>query len=157
MKKLCGVLDNAIRFIYNIKDWSVDLTAYYKKSHILPMELRVNYKVCLITHKALNGTAPPYIRDMLCLYVEEPSKQRLRAFSDNRLLLRTQLRDTKITRKMFVYHAPIIWNTLPYDLRHCNDTEKLRLNLKLSILVKYNRILIIRSKIVTELIECYIF
>ena len=94
------------------------------------MDLRVNYKVSLITHKALQGTAPQYIRDRLCLYVEDSSKQRLRAFSDNRLLLRTQLRDTKITRKMFVYHAPIIWNKLPYNLRHCYDTDKFKIELK---------------------------
>ena len=59
LKKLQSIIDNSIRFIYNIKDWTMDLVPYYRKAHILPMKLRVQYKVCLLVHKALERTAPP--------------------------------------------------------------------------------------------------
>ena len=65
LKKLKYVLNQGIRFIYNIKDRSEDLVPYYKKAHILPIEQRILYKVCLLTHKAVHGTSPAYIRDLV--------------------------------------------------------------------------------------------
>ena len=130
LKKLHITVDSSIRFIYGIRDYSIDLIPFYKKSHILPVELRIKYKVCLLTHKAILGTAPPYIRDLIRLYHLETNKQSLRSFSDKRLLLRSQIRESKITRKMFSFHAPIFWNELPFKIRHCNDTEIFKKELK---------------------------
>lgn len=130
VRKLKNVIENAVRFIYNIRDWSVDLQPYYLKCHIMPIELRIQYKVCLLVHKALGGTAPPYMRDLLVLYHENPNKQSLRAYADKRLLLRQSSKETKIRRKMFSYHAPIYWNSLPHDLRHCSVTTMFKRNLK---------------------------
>ena len=45
LKKLTSVLNGAVRFIYNITDWSEDLVPYYKKAHILHMQQRIIYKV----------------------------------------------------------------------------------------------------------------
>ena len=94
------------------------------------MKLRVKYKICLLVHKALNGTAPPYLRDLIKLYQEEPCKKSLRSASDKRLLLRPNTLETKITRRMFSYHAPIVWNDLPFNLRHDENTEKFRRDMK---------------------------
>ena len=126
IRKLNSTINNAVRFIFNITDWNVDLTLYYKKAHILPISLRIKYKICLLVHKALEGTAPPYIRQLICLYKDVPSKQSLRAFADKRLLLRPQIKETKITRRMFSYHAPISWNELPAKLRHNSNTMILK-------------------------------
>ena len=100
-------IDSAVRFIYIIEDFGVDLTPFYKKSHILPIDLRINFKVCLLTHKILMGAAPLYMQDMIKLYHTQLNKQGLRAFSDKRLLLLLSGHpETKITRRMFSHHAP---------------------------------------------------
>ena len=39
LKKLTSILNGTIRFIYNIKDRSEELIPYYKKAHILPIDL----------------------------------------------------------------------------------------------------------------------
>ena len=130
IKKLQSTMDYAVRFIYNITDWSKDLTPFYKKAHILPIAFRIKYKICLLVHKALDGSSPEYIRNLLYLYHDEPSKQSLRSFSDKRLLLRPSTQESKITRKMFSYHAPIFWNELPFNLRHNKDTDKFKRDLK---------------------------
>ena len=130
LKKLQNSLDSAVRCIYNIRDWSTDLTPYYKKSHILPVRLRIKYKTCLLVHKALEGTAPPYIQELISLYHHQTNKKSLRSFSDKRLLRRSQINETKISRRMFSFHAPLIWNALPMDIRHCHDREIFKTKLK---------------------------
>ena len=130
VRKLSHTIDNAVRFIFNIRDWTMDLKEYYKKAHILPVELRVRYKVCLLVHKALEEKCPPYINQLIRLYHEESNKQCLRSFSDKRLLLRPPIKETKISRRMFVFHAPQYWNALPAKLRHCHDEETFKRDLK---------------------------
>ena len=130
IKKLQSTLNNAVRFIFDIKDWSEDLTPYYRKAHILPVHLRIKYKVCMLVHKALAGTAPHYIRELLCLYQDQHNKKGLRFSSDARLLLRPTIRETTVTKKMFSYHAPIMWNELSAPLRHNIDTIQFKKELK---------------------------
>ena len=130
LKKLQKTVDSAIRFIYGIEDYEVDLVPFYKKAHILPVELRIEYKVCLITHKILQGTAPAYLHELIQLYHHQPNKQPLRSFSDKRLLSPSELNESKITRRMFSYQAPKIWNDLPYTLRHCKNTDDFKKSLK---------------------------
>ena len=67
LKKLTYILNQEIHFIYNIKDRSEDLIPYYKEAHILPFEQRILYKVSLLTHKAVHGTSPTYIRDLVTI------------------------------------------------------------------------------------------
>ena len=130
IRKLKSIIDNSVRFIYNINDWTIDLLPYYQKAHILPIRLRIQYKVCLLVHKALNGTAPLYLRELLHLYRDEPSKKSLRAFTDKTLLMKSHLMETKITRRMFSFHAPTMWNSLPVTLRNTENTEKFKKDLK---------------------------
>ena len=130
LNKLRSTMNSAIRFIFNIKDWSINLIPYYKKAHILPIQLRIKYKICLLVQKSLNGTAPPYLRQLIKLYCEEPSKHSLRSFSDHKLLLRPQTVESKWSRKLFSYNAPIMWNSLPENLRHIEETEIFKRKLK---------------------------
>ncbi len=130
LKKLQSTMNSAIRFIFSIKDWSVSLIPYYKKAHILPIQLRIKYKICLLVHKSLIGTALPYLRELIKLYCEEPSKNSLRSFSDHKLLLRPQTVESKWSRKLFSYNAPIMWNSLPKDLRYIKETEIFKRKLK---------------------------
>ncbi|CAL8237742.1 unnamed protein product [Boreogadus saida] len=43
-RKLKSALNTGVRFIYDITDMNVDLTPYYKKAHILPIEQRIFFK-----------------------------------------------------------------------------------------------------------------
>jgi hypothetical protein len=58
LNKLRSVLNGAVRFIYNISDRAVDLVPYYKKAHILPLDQRIFFKVCLLAHKTVHGSSP---------------------------------------------------------------------------------------------------
>ena len=104
--RLNGIINSAVRFVFDIRDYSVDIREYYKKAHILPAELRIKYKVCLLVHKALEDKCPSYLRELINLYHEQSNKQGLRSYSDKRLLLRASVPETKTSRKMFSFQAP---------------------------------------------------
>ena len=65
LNKLRSTLNGAVRFIYNIEDRTTDLVPFYKKAHILPIDQRIFFKVCLLTHKSVHGTAPGYLKALL--------------------------------------------------------------------------------------------
>ena len=65
LNKLRSILNGAVRFIYNIEYRTTDLVPFYKKAHILPIDQRIFFKVCLLTHKSVYGTAPGYLKVLL--------------------------------------------------------------------------------------------
>lgn len=44
------------------------ITPVLKQLHWLPVHLRVNFKILLLTYKALHNLAPPYLSDLLHTY-----------------------------------------------------------------------------------------
>jgi len=91
------------------------MTPVLKELHWLPAEYRPQYKVLLLTYKALHGAAPPYIRDMIREY--QPART-LR--SSNRSLLEIPRMRTSYGKKSFRYSAPTLWNPLP---QHVKDAQ----------------------------------
>jgi len=136
MKKLGSVLNTAIRFIYKINDRSEDLMPYYKKAHILPMQQRVEFKICLLTHKAVHGTAPDYITSLLTLDLPSTASRLTRSQladdADTLDMFRLKLPKTrtKIEERCFSNYAPSSWNALPYTLRRISETPLFKKKLK---------------------------
>ena len=73
LRRLERLLNGCIRFIFNILIFNHNLFSYYFNSHILPIEYRIKYKLCLIVglHKILNNLSPKYltnhIKHQMCL------------------------------------------------------------------------------------------
>ena len=128
IKKLQNVLNAAIRFIHNLDYRCEDLKHYFEMSHILPICYRIKYKVCLVTHKALHGECPDYIKNLINLYV--PRKDTLRTGNDLFLLANPPLLTSSMADRRFSYHAPMIWNNLSKDIRSCTGTETFKSKLK---------------------------
>ena len=104
-RKLCSVLNSGIRFIYNIRDRQADLLPYYIKAHILPMKQRVQFKICMITHKVVYGNAPPYLSKLL-IREENTLNTRLRPDNDNLCLKVPKLPISKLDSRRFSVYAP---------------------------------------------------
>ena len=118
LKKLRSVLNAGIRFIYNISNRNEDLLPYYKKAHILPIEQRVFFKVCLLSHKVVYGNAPDYLQELVQIE-EPPSEARTRSNSINDKLRfkPPKLSKLKASNRRFTYYAPECWNSIPLRIR----------------------------------------
>ena len=86
------------------------ITPVLRELHWLPVHLRIEFKVLLITSKALRGQAPTYIQDLLQPY--QPARS-LRSSSQNVLV---KPRFNSYGKWAFSVAAPSLWNSLPQDI-----------------------------------------
>ena len=93
---------------------------------MLPVALRIKYKVLVICFNCIQGTAPVYLSDLVKLY--KPSRN-LR--SCDTLLLEVPKCKTKHSFKSFAVAAPTLWNVLPLHLRNTETLNQFRKKLKL--------------------------
>ena len=97
--------------------------------HWLPIRERIDYKLLLITYKALNNLAPSYILDLL-----EP-------ISHTRILRSSSKTDLKVPRshcatygdRCFSIAAPKLWNKLPESLKNSSSLDVFKKDLKTHI------------------------
>ena len=133
LKKLTSILNGTIRFIYNIKDRSEELIPYYKKAHILPIDQRIFFKVCLLTHKAVHGSSPDYITELIEIEVPKDcttSSTRSRVAGDRFRLKIPKMPKNMVDGRRFSNFAPTTWNSLPFSLRCIEDTPNFKKMLK---------------------------
>ncbi len=96
---------SAVRLLTGSKRYEhiTPILAYY---HCLPVSLRINFKILLITFKALHGLAPCYILDLLTPY--EPVRtlrslgRGVLSIPESRLISRGD--------RAFAVRAPRLWN-----------------------------------------------
>ena len=131
IKKLQGILRNCIRFIYNLDlKRGEDLDAYFLQAHILPVDKRIEFKVCLFVHKSIHSKVPGYIESIIKVY--QPAVSSLRTAKDKYMLAYPALPKSKrkLCERQFSYHAPTMWNALPYHIRSCSSTTEFKTKLK---------------------------
>jgi hypothetical protein len=125
LKKLQLIQNNAARLVLRKKKCD-HVTPLMKQLHWLPIKSRIRFKICLLTFKALNGLAPPYIVSLITRY--EPTRT-LRSAS--RCLLQQKVpRLTRTGGRAFAVCAPRMWNALPESLRQCTSLEGFKKGLK---------------------------
>ena len=116
------VQNAAVRFIYNVKK-SEHISQYLKKAHFLPIRFRIQYKMCLITFKILNGLSPRYLHDLVQLHI--PKRSNLRSQSDcHRLQVPSKYSNT------ISYKMTMLWNSLPFTLRELDSLPVFKKHLK---------------------------
>ena len=133
LKKLTSILNGTIRFIYNIKDRSEELIPYYKKAHILPIDQRIFFKVCLLTHKSVHGSSPDYITELIEIEVPTDcttSSTRSKVAGDRFRLKIPKMPKNMVDGRRFSNFAPTTWNSLPFSLRCIEDTPNFKKMLK---------------------------
>uniref|UniRef100_A0A803SUT5 Reverse transcriptase domain-containing protein n=1 Tax=Anolis carolinensis TaxID=28377 RepID=A0A803SUT5_ANOCA len=91
-------------------------TPLFKELHWLPFTFRAQFKVQVITYKALNSLGPTYLRDRISPY--EPACS-LRSSGEALLSLpppsQSRLEGTR--ERAFSVVAPQLWNSLPREIR----------------------------------------
>ena len=110
---------------YTITTYTTNIRSYHSSSE-RPTLQRIEYKVLLLTYKAVHGKAPAYISQLLSLYT--PTRP-LR--SENKNLLRVpRCRLEGFGRRCFAYAAPSLWNPLPTPVKCASSIETFKSSLK---------------------------
>ena len=101
--------------------------------HWLPVQERINFKINLLTYKALNGLAPQYLSDLLEVYI--PSRP-LRSADSGRLTIPVA-RTKRYGDRAFSVVAPRLWNKLPVEVKSCQSVELFKQRLKTHLFASY--------------------
>ena len=120
INKLQRVQNAAARLICLIPRFS-HVTPVLYSLHWLPVQFRIDFKILIITFKAIHGHAPEYICNLI--HIKTPSTYGLR--SNSELLLAPPSTKTMKTLgdRAFTAAAPSLWNKLPSEIRDARRCE----------------------------------
>uniref|UniRef100_A0AAY4DRN7 Reverse transcriptase domain-containing protein n=1 Tax=Denticeps clupeoides TaxID=299321 RepID=A0AAY4DRN7_9TELE len=125
MSKLQLVQNAAARVLTRTRKFD-HITPVLQSLHWLPIKFRIDYKILLLTYKALNGLAPQYMSELLVPY--EPPRP-LRSMGAGSILVPKVQKVTAGSRS-FSYRAPQLWNSLPVSVRDSDTVSVFKSNLK---------------------------
>ena len=125
--KLQRVQNAAARILYCAPRFC-DITPLLYELHWLPVKYRIEYKIITLTFKAIHGTAPSYISELITFKTNSSYSLR----SNNKLLLCPPSFKTLTTLgdRAFIAAAPKLWNVLPLNLRSISDFDVFKHDLK---------------------------
>ena len=95
------------------------ITPVLRELHWLSIHDRIILKILLLTHKAVNNTAPEYLCDLIRLNVKRTTIRACASF-DPCLLCVPPISKTcahSFLERSFVYAVPTLWNALDLDIR----------------------------------------
>lgn len=111
INRLQHVFNSAARIVSRSKMCN-HITPILKSLHWLPVSQRCAFKTALLTFKAIHGQAPSYISELIKY---RSSFRDLRSIND--ILLEVPRSKSSIGSRAFAVSAPLLWNSLPYDIR----------------------------------------
>ena len=94
--------------------------------HWLPVSSRIQFKILLLTYKALNGLAPQYLADLIMFYTPGRTLR-----SSSQYLLHTPKWNlSTYGRRSFSSAAPVLWNALPLHIKMSPNVNNFKSQLK---------------------------
>ena len=125
LDKVQRVQNAAARLVSRSQKYD-SITPILKELHWLPVKQRINFKILLLTYKALNKLAPQYISDLLTPY--KPARA-LRSSNKN-LLQNTNFKLKTYGSRSFTHTAPKLWNQLPDTVKQAPSLAIFKSKLK---------------------------
>lgn len=90
------------------------ITPVLSQLHWLPVNARIDFKILILTYKALHGTAPEYLCDLISPYTPSRSLRSTNSLS----LHQPSCKLKTMGERAFSYKAPKLWNVLPLPVRN---------------------------------------
>ncbi|XP_072251171.1 uncharacterized protein [Leuresthes tenuis] len=94
--------------------------------HWLPVKFRIEFKILLLTYKALTDRTPSYLKDLIVQYF--PNRA-LRSQTAG-LLVVPRVSKSRMGGRAFSYQAPLLWNKLPVNVREADTLSTFKIRLK---------------------------
>ena len=119
-------MQNSVARIVTRTSRSSHITPALKSFHWLPVQYRINFKLCCITHRALSLGEPHYLNLLL---IHRLNSHSLRFSSFNPLILPFFNKKSNGFRS-FIHAAPFLWNHLPNTIHSASTYLFFRKSLK---------------------------
>ena len=126
LDKLQRIMNCAARVIFRLSRRD-HITPFLTQLHWLPLNARIEYKVATMVFHVVDNTAPSYLSELVHLYA--PSRT-LRSSADSRIFRIPKVRLRSQGQRSFAYAGPVIWNSLPYNVRHATSEVAFKTQLK---------------------------
>lgn len=136
LHKLQLVQNSAARLIFRSKRRD-HITPLLHALHWLPVQARVEYKLCMLCFNFFSGTCPLYFSQLLTKY--KIGREGNRSENDSRVLTSVKRNTNYVTlgERSFSFCAPEVWNSLPFDIRHKESMSSFKSALKTYMFRKY--------------------
>ena len=133
ISKLQRIQNSAARLVCSTPRFN-HITPVLFSLHWLPVTYRIEFKILVLTFKAINQLAPSYICNLVRL--KEKCKYQLR--SSEELLLQLPIGKTKksLGDRSFQRAAPVLWNSLPSSVRDIDDLLVFKRTIKTYLFTK---------------------
>ena len=125
IEKLQHIQNSAARLVNQCPRFC-HITPVLRELHWLPVSIRTEFKIMLITYKVLHDRTPIYIHELLQLHT--PSRN-LRSSNIN-LLVKPYFNLNSYGKQAFSVAALELWNNLPGDIKSANSIDDFKLKLK---------------------------
>jgi len=133
LDRLQSVLNTAARLLVGAKKHDSIRRVLRDRLHWLPVQQRVQIKLCLLTFKALHVLAPTYLADLCQPVASVGSRQRLRSATRGDLVISPTV--TYFGARSFAVAGPKAWNQLPADIRSIDSVSSFKSALKKYVLM----------------------
>ena len=109
LQRLQSVLNAAARLVFSAR-WSEHIMPLLREQHWLKVLERIHFRLCVLTHRCLRGTAPPYLADTLQSTADVQERCRLKSASTSTLVVPPTRRAT-VGDRVFPADASCAWNS----------------------------------------------
>ena len=119
LNKLQSVQNSAARLVKGNNKFKGSTAEFIRKCHWLRVRERIVFKICLLVHKCIHGSAPDCLKEMLTF-----------SGSDRTMKLVQPKYKGNFGSRCFARIAPKLWNLLPLKIRMETDTLDFKKGLK---------------------------
>ena len=130
--RLQRIQNNAARLVLQ-KSKRQHVTPLLKQLHWLPIQTRIDYKLATLAFRHFDGSLPQYLSLQGWIYINRPD--RLRS-SNDRLLRVPRWKLKSFGYRSFSYQGPVVWNSLPIDLKLSSSLSSFKSRLKTHLFKK---------------------
>ena len=116
----------------SLKSKRQHVTPLLKQLHWLQIQTRIDYKLATLAFRHFDGSLPQYLSSRLDIY--QPSRS-LRS-SNDRLLRVPRWKLKSFGYRSFSYQGPVVWNSLPIDLKLSSSLSSFKSRLKTHLFKK---------------------
>ena len=127
LEPLQRVQNSAARLIFELSP-RAHVTPSLLQLHWLPVQWRIQFKLCVLMHAVHYGRCPAYLSDVVQAVAAKPSCYELRS-ADTTNYSSPRLR-TKFGERAFSFAGPSAWNQLPADIRADDNSRTFKRSLK---------------------------